>query len=134
MNIQLVQLQTHGDERGALVALEDFKNVPFEIRRVYYLFATQPGVRRGLHAHRDLKQMLIAVRGSCRILLDDGKEKVNVLLDDPSQGLIIDSLIWREMHQFSDDCVLLVLASAHYDEADYIRDYSEFELLAKGVK
>lgn len=131
MNIQLVQLQTHGDARGALVALEDFKNVPFEIRRVYYLFATQHGVRRGLHAHRELKQMLIAVRGSCRILLDDGKEKVNVLLDDPAQGLIIDSLIWREMHQFSDDCVLLVLASQHYDEMDYIRDYAVFTELAK---
>lgn len=126
MKIQLIQLQTHGDARGALVALEDGKNVPFEIHRVYYLFATQPDVTRGLHAHRELKQMLIAVRGSCRILLDDGKEKVNVLLDDPAQGLIIDSLIWREMHQFSDDCVLLVLANQHFDETDYIRDYSVF--------
>ncbi|WP_421227863.1 sugar 3,4-ketoisomerase [Aeromonas enteropelogenes] len=126
MKIQLIQLQTHGDVRGALVALEDGKNVPFEIHRVYYLFATQPDVTRGLHAHRELKQMLIAVRGSCRILLDDGKEKVNVLLDDPAQGLIIDSLIWREMYQFSDDCVLLVLANQHFDETDYIRDYSIF--------
>ncbi|MGU5818697.1 sugar 3,4-ketoisomerase [Aeromonas caviae] len=126
MKIQLIQLQTHGDVRGALVALEDGKNVPFEIHRVYYLFATQPDVTRGLHAHRELKQMLIAVRGSCRILLDDGKEKVNVLLDDPAQGLIIDSLIWREMYQFSDDCVLLVLANQHFDETDYIRDYSVF--------
>ncbi|MDR6994372.1 dTDP-4-dehydrorhamnose 3,5-epimerase-like enzyme [Aeromonas salmonicida] len=126
MKIQLIQLQTHGDARGALVALEDGKNVPFEIHRVYYLFATQPDVTRGLHAHRELKQMLIAVRGSCRILLDDGKEKVNVLLDDPAQGLIIDSLIWREMYQFSDDCVLLVLANQHFDETDYIRDYSVF--------
>lgn len=126
MKIQLVQLQAHGDARGALVALEDTKNVPFEIRRVYYLFATQPEIRRGLHAHLKLKQMLIAVRGSCRILLDDGKEKVNILLDDPTQGLIIDSLIWREMYQFSEDCVLLVLANQHYDESDYIRDYDIF--------
>ncbi|MEQ6292391.1 FdtA/QdtA family cupin domain-containing protein [Vogesella sp. GCM10023246] len=126
MKIQLVQLQTHGDARGALVALEDAKNVPFEIRRVYYLFATQPEIRRGLHAHHKLKQMLIAVRGSCRILLDDGKEKINILLDDPTQGLIIDSLIWREMYQFSEDCVLLVLADQHYDESDYIRDYDIF--------
>lgn len=131
MKIQLIQLQTHGDERGALVALEDLKNVPFEIRRVYYLFATQHGIRRGLHAHRELKQMLIAVRGSCRILLDDGQERISLLLDDPAQGLIIDSLIWREMYQFSEDCVLLVLASAHYDEFDYIRDYSLFTELAE---
>lgn len=126
MKIQLIQLQTHGDVRGALVALEDGKNVPFEIHRVYYLFATQPEVTRGLHAHRELKQMLVAVRGSCRIRLDDGKEKVSILLDDPAQGLIIDSLIWREMYQFSDDCVLLVLANQHFDETDYIRDYSAF--------
>lgn len=131
MKLQLIQLQTHGDNRGALVALEDLKNVPFEIRRVYYLYATQPGVRRGLHAHRELKQMLIAVRGSCRILLDDGQEKVNLLLDDPAQGLIIDSLIWREMYQFTEDCVLLVLASAHYDELDYIRDYTIFREMAE---
>ncbi|ULS50587.1 sugar 3,4-ketoisomerase [Pectobacterium carotovorum] len=126
MQIRLIQLQTHGDERGALVALEQDKNIPFEIKRVYYLFKTKVGVRRGFHAHKALKQVAIAVRGSCRFLLDDGTEKVDLLLDNPAQGLLIDSCIWREMYDFSDDCVLMVLADQPYDESDYIRNYDEF--------
>ncbi|MDY4387932.1 FdtA/QdtA family cupin domain-containing protein [Pectobacterium aroidearum] len=126
MQIRLIQLQTHGDERGALVALEQDKNIPFEIKRVYYLFKTKEGVRRGFHAHKALKQVAIAVRGSCRFLLDDGTEKVDILLDNPAQGLLIDSCIWREMYDFSDDCVLMVLADQPYDESDYIRNYDEF--------
>ncbi|KGA24620.1 dTDP-6-deoxy-3,4-keto-hexulose isomerase [Pectobacterium brasiliense] len=127
MQIRLIQLQTHGDDRGALVALEQDKNIPFEIKRVYYLFKTKEGVRRGLHAHKALKQVAIAVRGSCRFLLDDGAEKVDILLDNPAQGLLIDSCIWREMYDFSDDCVLMVLADQPYDESDYIREYSVFK-------
>lgn len=132
MKIKFIQLQKHGDDRGALIALEDERNVPFAIRRVYYLFGTKPGVRRGLHAHKNLKQLVIVVRGSCRFLLDDGHEKIEVLLDNPAQGLVVESLIWREMYDFSDDCVLMVLADAHYDESDYIRDYAEFTELCKG--
>jgi len=126
MEIKLIQLQKLGDERGALVALEDQKNVPFPIRRVYYLFATKADVKRGLHAHHALKQMIIAVRGSCRFLLDNGSERVEILLDNPAQGLIIESMMWREMYEFSEDCVLMVLADGHYDETDYIRDYNAF--------
>jgi len=126
--VSLIQLQKLGDERGSLVALEDQKNVPFPIRRVYYLFGTKADVKRGLHAHHNLKQMIIAVRGSCRflLLLDNGNERVEILLDNPAQGLMIQSLMWREMYEFSEDCVLMVLADAHYDETDYIRDYKEF--------
>lgn len=126
MKIQLIQLQKHGDERGSLIALEDQKNVPFTIRRVYYLFDTKPGVRRGLHAHSKLTQLVIAVRGSCRFLLDDGKERVEVLLDNPAQGLLVEPMMWREMYDFSEDCVLMVLADQHYDEADYIRNHDQF--------
>lgn len=126
MQIKLIPLQTHGDDRGALIALEQDKNIPFEIKRVYYIFNTKEGVIRGFHAHKKLKQVAIAVKGSCRFLLDNGKERISLLLDNPAQGLLIDSCIWREMHDFSEDCVLLVLASQHYDEADYIRDYDEF--------
>lgn len=126
MDIKLIKLQTLGDERGSLIALEDQKNVSFAIRRVYYLFGTKSDVRRGLHAHYKLKQMIVAVRGSCRFVLDDGCERVEVLLDNPAQGLIIESLIWREMYDFSADCVLMVLADAHYDENDYIRSYEDF--------
>lgn len=126
MEIKLVQLQKHGDDRGALIALEDQRNVPFEIKRVYYLFGTKEGTRRGLHAHRNLRQMVIAVRGQCRFLLDNGNERVELFLDNPAQGLLIESMIWREMYDFSPDCVLMVLANAHYDESDYVRDYKEF--------
>ncbi|AWB56325.1 FdtA/QdtA family cupin domain-containing protein [Colwellia sp. Arc7-D] len=130
MDIKLIQFQSHGDERGALVSLEEDKNIPFEIKRVYYMFNTSKDVRRGFHAHRKLKQLAIVVKGSCRFMLDNGKEKIEVPLDKPSQGLFIDSLVWREMFDFSDDCVLVVLADAIYDETDYVRNYDEFIKLA----
>ncbi|KGA22516.1 dTDP-6-deoxy-3,4-keto-hexulose isomerase [Pectobacterium brasiliense] len=131
MKINLLQLQTHGDERGSLIALEKDKNIPFEIKRVYYMFNTKEEVRRGFHAHRQLKQVVIAVRGSCRFLLDDGIEKISILLDNPAQGLLIESFMWREMYNFSDDCVLMVLADSLYDESDYIRNYDEFIRITK---
>ena len=126
MEINLIQLQKHGDDRGVLISLEDQRNVPFEIKRVYYLFGTKEGTKRGLHAHRNLRQMVIAVRGQCRFLLDNGRERVELFLDNPAQGLLIESMLWREMFDFSPDCVLMVLANAHYNELDYIRDYKEF--------
>ena len=126
MQIKLIPLQAHGDERGSLVALEEGHNIPFEIKRVYYMFKTKEGVRRGFHAHKKLKQVAIAVRGSCRFVLDDGKERVEILLDNPAQGLLIESCMWREMYDFSEDCVLMVLADQLYEEADYIRDFKDF--------
>ena len=122
----IVNFSVLGDERGSLVALEQNKNIPFEIKRVYYIYGTQKGVSRGFHAHKDLEQVLICVSGSCRILLDDGDQQQSIILDNPSKGLYVDSMKWREMHDFSHDCVLLVLASRHYDESDYIRDYQDF--------
>lgn len=126
MEIKLIPLQIHGDDRGSLIALEQDKNIPFKVKRIYYLFGTKEDVRRGFHAHKRLTQLVIAVRGSCRFLLDDGSEKISLLLDNPAQGLLIDSCIWREMYNFSEDCVLLVLADELYDESDYIRDYDTF--------
>ena len=120
MEIKILPLQTHGDERGSLVSLEEGLNVPFKIKRVYYLYDTKKGVARGFHAHKDLTQVVVAVRGSCRFILDDGLEKTSVQLDNPAQGLLIESGIWREMYDFSEDCVLMVLASRLYDESDYI--------------
>lgn len=130
MHVKLIQLQKHGDDRGALVALEDQKNVPFSIRRVYYLFGTQAGVRRGFHAHKSLQQLAIVVRGSCRFHLDDGLEKIELLLDNPAQGLMLPPMLWHEMYDFSEDCVLMVLADNHYDEADYVRSYDDFKIQA----
>lgn len=126
MEIKIVEFEEHGDDRGTLIALEQLINIPFEIKRVYYMFNAMEGVRRGFHAHKKLKQILICVKGSCKILLDDGTEKVEVPLDKPNKGLLIESHLWREMFEFSEDAVLMVLASELYDEADYIRDYDEF--------
>lgn len=126
MNIELVPLQVRGDERGGLIALEEEKNLPFKIRRVYYLIDTKPGVKRGFHAHKELRQLAVAVRGECTFLLDDGSCRREIKLHDPAQGLLLTGLVWREMFDFSEDCVLMVLADQLYDEADYIRNYDEF--------
>ncbi len=120
--------QPHGDERGQLVALEEFKDIPFRIRRVYYIYDTLSDVRRGFHAHRNLEQILICIHGTCKILLDNGVEKKVVPLEKPYEGLYIPNNMWREMFDFSPDAVLMVLASELYDEADYIRDYDKFLL------
>jgi|TARA_R110001583_G_scaffold170891_1_gene324340 dTDP-4-dehydrorhamnose 3,5-epimerase-like enzyme len=131
-----IDFQALGDQRGELVALEigKEKNIPFEIKRVYYIYGTAKGVSRGYHAHKDLKQVAICVSGSCKMTLDDGNHREVILMDNPAKGLLIQSMIWREMHEFSDDCVLLVLASEHYDESDYIRDYQEYIFTVTKVK
>jgi dTDP-4-dehydrorhamnose 3,5-epimerase-like enzyme len=126
MDIHSIPLQTHGDSRGMLVALEQERNVPFPIRRVYYLFATSTDVHRGMHAHRHLNQLAVAVRGSVTFLLDDGSGPTTVTLDDPTRGLLLGSMVWRDLYDFSADCVLMVLADQLYDPADYITDYDEF--------
>lgn len=131
MNTTLIDFQKHGDDRGSLVSLEYEKNVPFKIKRVYYIFNTKENVRRGYHAHKKLKQLAICIKGSCKFLLDDGNEKKSVLLDNPNQGLLIESFIWREMYDFSDDCVLVILADEVYDEDDYVRDYKVFQRMCK---
>lgn len=124
--IRLIDLPPLGDERGSLVAIEANRHIPFEVKRIYYIFGTQPGVSRGFHAHKNLQQLAVCVTGKCRMVLDDGINKESVWLDSPTKGLLIGNNVWREMHEFSDDCVLLVLASEYYDESDYIRDYSDF--------
>lgn len=116
----------HGDSRGMLVAIEENREIPFDIKRVYYIYNTNDNIARGFHAHRQLQQMLICVHGSCKVVLDDGYNRETVLLNDPSEGLYIANDIWREMYDFSTDAVLLVLASELYDEADYIRNYDDF--------
>lgn len=126
MQVIKYAFQQHGDERGQLVALEEKKDIPFEIKRVYYLYDTKKDVRRGFHAHKSLEQILICIHGSCKILMDNGEEKKIVLLENPYEGLYINNAIWREMYDFSEDAVLMVLASDYYNEDDYIRDYDEF--------
>ncbi len=132
MQVIKYAFQQHGDERGQLVALEEFKDIPFKIKRVYYMYDTGKGVRRGLHAHKSLEQILICIHGSCKILLDNGNERKIVPLEKPYEGLYIANDMWREMYDFSPDAVLLVLASDFYDEKDYIRDYNEFLTFVQG--
>ncbi len=131
--INWVDFQSLGDQRGSLVAVEIGKDkaVPFEIKRVYYIYHTAEDVSRGFHAHRNLKQVAICVAGKCRMVLDDGQNREETWLDSPTKGLLIEDLVWREMHDFSADCVLLVLASEHYDESDYVRDYQRFKELTR---
>lgn len=126
MQIVKYQFQQHGDDRGQLVALEQFKDIPFEIKRVYYMYDTGENVRRGYHAHQNLEQILICIHGSCKVLLDNGFERKKVFLEKPYEGLYVPNNMWREMYDFSSDAVLLVLASEYYDEDDYIRDYQQF--------
>lgn len=131
MKKELIDFRINGDDRGSLIALEENSNVPFDVKRVYYIFNTKDKVRRGFHAHKDLKQLAICVSGSCKFLLDDGKEKETVELNSPEQGLLLEGLIWREMFDFSKDCVLMVLADAYYDANDYIKDYKVFLKMSK---
>jgi dTDP-4-dehydrorhamnose 3,5-epimerase-like enzyme len=129
--VKLINLPVLGDDRGALLSLESDISIPFDIKRVYYIYDTKHGVSRGFHAHKRLKQVAIAICGSCRFRLDNGKEQESVILNNPAQGLLIESFMWREMHDFSADCVLMVLADQLYDESDYIRDYDYFLSVAK---
>ena len=130
--IKTINFKPLGDDRGSLVALEANKSIPFDIKRLYYIFGTKEGVSRGFHAHRNLKQVAVCVTGSCRFVLDNGKAREQITLDTSTTGLVIEDLTWREMHDFTPDCVLMVLASEYYDETDYIRDYQEFLKVVNG--
>lgn len=132
--IKIINFESLGDNRGNLVSLEGNNNIPFNIKRVYYLFETDLRVQRGFHAHKKLQQVAICVKGSCSFILDDGYVREEVLLDSPLKGLYINAMKWREMHSFSEDCVLVVLADSYYDEGDYIRNYEDFKCLMQSQK
>jgi len=124
--IRTIEFEALSDERGGLVSIEQNNNIPFDIKRVYYIFDTQSNVSRGFHSHKNLQQVAICMKGSCRFVIDDGVSREEVILNKPTVGLYIDNNKWREMHDFSEDCILVVIASDFYDESDYIRDYSVF--------
>jgi dTDP-4-dehydrorhamnose 3,5-epimerase-like enzyme len=126
MKIEKIIFEEHGDSRGQLIAIEENKDIPFEVKRIYYMYDTAENVSRGHHAHKKLQQILICVHGSCEVLLDDGNERQRIRLDKPYEGIYLSNAIWREMDNFSKDAVLLVMASDFYIEEDYIRDYDEF--------
>ena len=126
MNYKLIDMKVHGDERGKLISLEGNRNVPFDIKRVYWIYDTLPNEERGFHAHKNMEQIIIAIDGACEFVLDDGKNRESVLLNRPDVGLYIGKNMWREMRNFSYGCKLIVLASDYYDEKEYIRNHDEF--------
>lgn len=131
MKYRLLNLKIMGDERGSLISFEEAQNVPFDVKRVYCIFNTDVNTVRGKHAHTNLKQVLYCPKGSCDILLDNGHKKVEISLNSPDKGLYIEGTIWREMFNFSPDCVLTVLANDYYNENEYIRNYDDFLKLVK---
>ena len=124
--VSLISLRPVHDERGDLIAVENNRDVPFDIARVYYLYNVPVNSVRGGHAHKTLRQIIFALSGSFRLTLKNGNESDQLILRDPGVGILNDSLIWREIDLFSQGAVCMVLASQVYDEADYIRDFDEF--------
>lgn len=134
-NVYELKFNVNVSNYGNLIPIESAQKlpggVPFSIKRVYYIYDVPDGIRRGFHSHVNLHQVLVCVHGSVNIFTKTPFEEKTTLLNDPTQGLYIGPMIWREMYDFSDDAVLLVLASEHYSESDYIREYSKFEALAR---
>jgi hypothetical protein len=128
---KIIQLPKTTDPRGNLTFIEGGRQIPFEIRRVYYLYDVPGGSTRGGHAHRDLHQLIIAMSGSFDVVLDDGDEQQRFHMNRSYYGLYVCPMLWRELDNFSSGSVCMVLASNFYDEADYYRDYEQFVTSAR---
>ncbi|MBQ9991371.1 MAG: FdtA/QdtA family cupin domain-containing protein [Lachnospiraceae bacterium] len=115
-----------GDERGKLVVIEGEEDIPFEIKRVFYIYESDDTVVRGQHANRESEFVLINVAGTSKVRITDGKEEFVVELNQPMMGVYIPKMIWKDMYDFSRDSILLVLASTHYDGNEYIREYEDY--------
>lgn len=122
-----VEVPKFSDERGSLSFMEQNEHVPFNIKRLYYIYDVTEEETRGYHAHEELKQLVFSLNGQVEFVLDDGRNRDSVLLNEPNKGLFIPSMIWREMKNFSPESVYLVVASEYYDEEDYINDYETFK-------
>jgi len=126
MDYKLIDMHVFSDERGKLISLEGNRHVPFEIKHVCWIYDTLPDRNRGMHAHKDIEQVIIAIDGCCRFVLDDGKTREELWLNRPDKALYIGKNMWREMRDFSYGCKLMVLSSDYYNKYEYIRDYDEF--------
>lgn len=122
----IIQIDKHHHEKGNISVVENGNTIPFDVKRVYYLYDVPGGESRGGHAHKDLQQLIIAASGSFNVTMDDGNVKRTFTLNRPYQGLLVVPGIWRELDDFSSGSVCLVLASHLYEESDYIRDYTDF--------
>ena len=122
----IIEFRDLGDERGKLVVIEGKQTIPFEIKRVFYIYGSDPDVVRGQHANRDSEFVLINVAGTSKVRITDGNEEFIASLNRPMIGVYIPKMVWKDMYDFSSDSVLLVLASTHYDGKEYIRDYEEY--------
>lgn len=129
---KIIDIRRYSDTRGYLSVVENGLDIPFDIKRIYYLYLV-PEVARGAHAHKALQQLLIATSGSVEVIMDDGQNKKSFMLDRPWKGLLIPPGLWRDLENFSGGAVLLCLASEKYDSSDYIRDYEVFKTY-KGVE
>lgn len=127
----IMRFRDLGDERGKLVVIEGNQTVPFEIKRVFYIYGSDSSVVRGQHANRESEFVLINVAGKSKVRITDSNEEFVVELDEPMMGVYIPQNIWKEMYDFSNDSVLLVLASTHYNSSEYIRDYQEYQAFMK---
>lgn len=123
---ELIKFDIIGNSSGNLVSLEGQKNIPFEIKRVYYIWGASKNDIRGKHSHKNLEQIIICLSGECEFLLNNGSSTCTIKLNKPDEGLYLKSNIWREFYNFSKDCVLMILASNYYEEDDYIRNFSDF--------
>lgn len=126
-----IELDVKCNKSGSLVPLESQRNIPFAIRRAFFIYDIETGGRRGMHAQRTLKEALICVQGSCQVRIEDGRSAETFRLDRRDRALYIGPMEWREMYDFSEDCILLALADQLYDESDYIRDHGEYERCLK---
>lgn len=125
--VQMLEFPQHGDERGHLVVVEGMKDVPFEIKRIFYIYGSDADVVRGQHANRKTEFVLINVAGKSKVRVKDGEGNEAVFcLNRPHTGIYLPTMVWKDMYDFSEDSVLLCLASEHYDNKEYIRDYNEF--------
>ncbi|MBQ6461086.1 FdtA/QdtA family cupin domain-containing protein [Candidatus Saccharibacteria bacterium] len=129
--VKLLDLSVNGDCDGSLVAIEEKTTIPFDIKRCFYIYGVGGDSVRGNHANKKSEMLMVAVSGSVKITVKDGDAAKEYVLDTPGRGLYLPKMTWKEMRDFSSDCVLLVLASEHYDKNEYILDYAEFEKEAK---